>query len=169
MNISTNNMKKSFENSIMEMTPKNITPSKKNNVLENSTKNLLAKNISTNYVVTAGQNSPLLYYNAKKMLLFIKGNSNMDDPGSFFGLVQDIVTTHLEKHDRLFVHIMIDRIISSSVKGFFNIFQTLNQSHQKGNNIWVGWYSKNNNTEMLQIGIDVHSLYNFKFSEIKMP
>lgn len=119
-------------------------------------------------MVTAVEDSPSLHYRAKKRILFIKGDSNMDDPGSFFRLVQDIVTNHLEKHDQLFVHIMIDGIISSSVKGFFNIFQTLNKSHKKGNNIWLGWYSKNNNTEMLQIGIDFHNLYNFKFSEITM-
>ena len=77
-----------------------------------------------------------------------------------------VVKYHFKAKDELHLHISLIKYNASSIKGLFNIFNSLNQEYRQGKNVSVSWITPWDDEDVFDLAYDFSERYNFNIDII---
>lgn len=126
--------------------------------------NLQVKPTSENTVAIPDSQSPLMNYDAKKNVIFIKGNSLDSNVYTLYGHVIQLISTHLETQDEINLYFYLNKVNTLTIKSLFDIFKLLSQSRAAGKHVKVTWFFDLEDHTMMDNAYDFSELFDIRFS-----
>jgi hypothetical protein len=108
------------------------------------------------------KHSPQVRYHENVNLMWVSGNCNSQDALDVLCEAVDMTEEHLTYHDNLTLVLDIHKVNSSSIKMLMNYFNRLKNHFRNEKEILVTWMVSFENDEMMDLAIDIISLYGVK-------
>lgn len=111
------------------------------------------------FFIAESKSTPEIDFRYSEHRLALKGESYPENAAAFYGPVLDSLRHYLDNVQDQAIQIDVALIYfnSSSTKVLFTLFEMLNHSVRKGNDVQLNWYYDVEDDTMLEFGQDLHA------------